>query len=370
MSLDNLREKIDEIDKNIAYWLEKRFETVSEITEIKRRTETPVFNAGREREVVQKALKNTKNDAYKPYIAETFEAMMSISRKMQSTGLKVKNIPAKKITVQGKTAAYCGIKGSYGEEALNQYFINITGIPMATFGDVAKSVAQGEADYGVLPVENSSAGAVTTVEDLLLENNVYITGETVLPVVHHLLGVPGASEEDIKAVCSHPQAIEQCRHFIQEKGYAIMLSDNTAFAARDVAKGGDKCIAAIASARAAKLYNLEILRRNIQTSADNYTRFIVIENKLKHTGDKISIVCVLPHRPGSLYNLLELFAKRGLNLLKLLARPIYKSPWHYRFHIDLGGGIQDENVRIALEEAKSLCEDMKITGCYFSGGTL
>lgn len=370
MSLDNLREKIDEIDKNIAYWLEKRFETVSEITKIKRKTGAPVFHAGREKEVVQKALLNTKNEAFLPYVADTFEAIMAVSRKMQSAELNSNDVSAKRQTAAEETAAYCGIEGSYAEEALTGYFKSITGIPKATFDEVTKSVAQGEAVYGILPVENSSAGAVTAVEDLLFENDVYITGETVLPVVHHLLGVPGARQEDIKTVCSHPQAIEQCRHFIQEKGYAVALSDNTAFAARDVANAKDKSVAAIASGRAAKLYNLEILRKNIQTSADNYTRFTIIENNLKNTGDKISIVCVLPHRPGSLYNLLELFAKRGLNLLKLLARPIYKSPWHYRFHIDLGGGIQDENVRIALEEAKKLCEDMKITGCYFAGGTL
>lgn len=371
MSLEDLRQTIDEIDKNIAKLLEKRFETVARIGEEKKKTGAPVFNSGREKEVIQNALAQLKDDTYRQFVTEAFEALMAVSRGMQAQAISLDlEQPVKKKEGQGKTAAYCGIAGSYAEEALTAYFKDITQHPENSFEAVAQSVEQGRSDYGLLPIENSSAGPVTAVEDLLTDHDVFITGEVVLPVTHHLLGVPAAREEDIKKVVSHPQAIEQCRRFINERGYEVELSGNTAFAARQVAQSADKTLAAIASARAGEIYGLQTIKDNIQTSADNYTRFVVIEKQLKNEGDKISVVCVIPHKPGSLYTLLSIFAKRGLNLLKLLARPILQSPWHYRFHIDLSGNLQNENVRLALDEARSLCETMKITGCYASGGTL
>lgn len=371
MSLEDLRQKIDEIDKNIAYWLEKRFQTVAEIAEDKIKTGVPVLNSGREKEVIKKALSYIMEDTYKQSVADSFTALMAVSRKMQSQSIHkgTKQAVLKKEGM-GKTAAYCGIEGSYAEEALTGYFENIAAQPKNTFEEVAQSVAQGLSDYGLLPIENSSAGAVTAVEDLLTEYDVFITGEVVLPVSHHLLGVAGAKEEDIKKVISHPQAIEQCRQFIQEHDYEAVLSGNTAFAAREVAKLGDPSVAAIASKRAGAICHLHTIKENIQTSPDNYTRFVIIEKKLKDEGDKISIVCVIPHRPGALHTLLSIFAKHNLNLLKLLARPIMQSPWHYRFHIDISGNLRDENVRQALGDARALCETMKIIGCYPAGGTL
>jgi chorismate mutase/prephenate dehydratase len=371
MGLDDLRQKIDEIDKNIAYWLEKRFQTVAEVAEEKKKSGVPVLNSSREKEVIQNALSHLKEDTYKQNVAQSFEALMAVSRRMQAQAISLDvEQPVEKTAGGGKTAAYCGIEGSYAEEALSGYFDDVDQQPKNSFEDVAQSVALGLSDYGLLPVENSSAGPVTAVEDLLADTDIYITGEVVLPVSHLLLGVPGAREEDIKKVVSHPQAIEQCRRFISERGYEVELSGNTAFAARQVAQSGDKTLAAIASQRAGEIYGLQTIRENIQTSADNYTRFVVIENKPKETGDKISLVCVIPHQPGSLYTLLSIFAKHQLNLLKLLSRPLLQSPWHYRFHIDLAGNFREENVRLALEEARRLCETMKITGCYYAGGTL
>lgn len=370
MDLEQLRREIDDIDKNLVAWLEKRLTAVMAVAEVKGKTGTPVLNEARERAVLQKAAGHLKNTAFAPYVEELFRAMMAQSRRMQEEKLALGHVPQPKQTADGKTVAYCGIPGSYAEEALINYFGGAETLSLDTFEEVARCVEEGRADYGILPVENSSAGAVTQVEDLLLDREVFITGETVLTVAHHLLGVPGATEEGIRKVVSHPQAIEQSMRYIRDRGLAIALAGNTAFAARDVAQGGDQTVAAIGSERAAQMYGLSILRRNIQTSPVNSTRFIVIERRPSEAGDKLGLICIIPNTPGSLYGLLEIFAKQGLNLIKLLARPIPESPWRYRFHIDISGNLRDESVRTALKQAEALCDRMKVTGSYVSGGAL
>jgi chorismate mutase/prephenate dehydratase len=370
MDLTELRREIDEIDKELTELLEKRMAVAEKVALYKLRSGKPVLDSGREKEVLEKASGAVQSERYKPYILDILSAVMAESRSMQEMLMDVPNAMGEQ-KAAGGAVAYCGIPGSYAEEAAICYFGGEARLlEQNTFEDVVKSVLTGQAAYGLLPVENSSSGAVAQVEDILYQNDVFITGEWILPVKQHLLGVSGAAEADIRTVTSHPQGIEQCQRYIAEHGFAVRLSGNTAFAARDVAKEGDRSVAAIASERAAAIYNLDILKRNIQTSVDNYTRFVVIENALKEEGDKISIVSVIPHKAGSLYTLLSVFAGHGLNLLKLLARPIAESAWHYRFHFDVSGSLRDENVRAAIEEAKKLCDSFKITGCYKAAGRL
>jgi len=365
MKLSDLRQEIDEIDAQLTKLLEKRIAIAEKVAVHKQKSGKAVLDAGREQEVLQKAAAAVQNEGYRQYVLDILSAVMAQSRSIQEKLLLAHAREAGKSAGANGIAAYCGIPGSYAEEAALGYFGEGAAFsPQNTFGDVVKSVLSGQAAYGLLPVENSSSGSVTAVEDLLYQNDVFITGEWILPVSHHLLGVPGASEADIKTVCSHPQGIEQCARFIAERGLSVRLSGNTAFAARDVAAEADRTVAAIASGRAASIYHLDILKANIQTSADNYTRFVIVEPALREDGDKISVVCVLPHKPGSLYKLLSVFAGHGLNLLKLLARPIPESAWHYRFHFDVSGSLEDKNVMDTLKEAGALCDAFKVTGCY------
>ena len=267
--------------------------------------------------------------------------------------------------------AYLGIPGSFSYQATCMYFKDqIKPLSQKSFDDIFEQLDSKDVDFGVLPVENSSVGMITQVFDLLNRYDAKIQGELFLRVEHNLLSIPGARIEHIKKIYSHPQAIQQCANFLDQSTtwQAIPFFD-TAKSAKWVKEQGDKTLAAIGSAQAAKLYGLNILSNDIQDNSSNYTRFVIIgrQNQIKANYNKISLNLTLSHTAGSLYKVVEQFAKNNLNMLSIKSRPIASRPFEYMFYIDIEGNLQDHSVKAAIANMERYCSNFKILGNYIAG---
>lgn len=267
--------------------------------------------------------------------------------------------------------AYQGIPGSFSYQAARLYFGNsIEFVSKSSFDDVFEFLDRGDVDWGILPVENSSVGMISRVFDLLYQYNLNIRGELYLEVQHNILGLPGAQLKDIEEVYSHPQAIEQCNKFLGEHpNWKVIPFFDTAKSAKWVKEQGVPKFAAIASTEAAELYGLDVISSRIQDNSSNYTRFIVIakEDRVDCDCNKISLNISLSHTPGSLYRVVEQFAKNDLNMLSIKSRPIVTKPFEYMFYIDFEGNLKDDNVRNAIEGIRCHCSSFKILGNYKAG---
>ena len=231
------------------------------------------------------------------------------------------------------------------------------------------AIDEGSADFAVLPIENSTAGIVSEIYDLLVEFENYIVGEQIIRIEHCLLGVPGTQETEIRTVFSHPQSLMQSARYLAGKDWKQISMPNNAFAAQKVAEDGDKGQAAIASAYAGKVYGLEVLQRGVNQAEDNSTRFIIVTNQkiFEKNADKVSICFELPHTSGSLYHMLSHFIYNNLNMTKIESRPIEDRKWEYRFFIDFEGNLADSAVKNALRGLRDEARNMKILGNYVSG---
>ncbi len=251
----------------------------------------------------------------------------------------------------GAQVAFQGERGAYGEEAIVAYFgAQAIPLPKKSFAEVTNAVAMGEADAGLLPIENSQAGSINEVYDLLRTSHLFVTGEICRPINHCLLCLPGQTLHQIKRVLSHPQALAQCDAYLRALDVEIVAAYDTAGSAKLIREQELHGVAAIASARAAELYQLEILAHGIQTVRDNYTRFIVLERQPSEVPDQAKTMLMLAttHTPGALYRVLGEFATRNINLLKLESRPSREKPWEYIFYLDIEGSPQQEAVAQAL----------------------
>ncbi|WP_459846290.1 prephenate dehydratase [Fusibacter bizertensis] len=266
------------------------------------------------------------------------------------------------------SAGYQGVKGAYSEEALLTYFGEHTlAQHFDTFEGVFKAVSDGLIQYGVVPVENSSTGDIKDVYDLLIAYDLKVVGEQYLQIKHHLLGLPGSVTGDIQKVYSHIQGIEQCGSFLStHPAITPVAYSNTAKSAALVAQTGDKSIAAIGSRRAADIYNLAILKENIQDNVTNSTRFLVIakDHEPKPEADRLSLVFSLPHKAGALYHALEKFAKHDVNLLRIISRPIKNKPWFYFFFVDVAGNLEAPEIATAIDEVRAMSEYFAVLGNY------
>lgn len=260
-----------------------------------------------------------------------------------------------------------GVSGSFSEQALFNYFPNdIEAIALSQFEDVFIELDKKNIDYGVLPIENSSTGAISDVYDLLNQYDCYIAGETYVKVVHNLLGVSGATISDIEEVYSHPQAFEQSKSYLKDYNWKLIPYYNTAKSAEYVMEQDNKSIAAIGSYKAAELYGLDIIAENINCNQFNTTRFIIISKSLKVNSscNKISVVLSTKHEAGALYSALEHFASNKINLLKIESRPVKHTPWEYYFYIDFEGNINKEEMKKAIKQMESDCHHFKLLGNY------
>ncbi|MCT4661765.1 MAG: prephenate dehydratase [Tissierellales bacterium] len=262
-----------------------------------------------------------------------------------------------------------GVEGSYSEAALRGFFggYNYEKNAYSSFGELIDSIINGDIDYGVLPVENSSTGAVTEIYDLLNKKKLQIIGEHYLKINHQLMVKQGESINDIKRVYSHPQAISQCREYLSKNpNWEIIAYTNTAKSAQKVSRSSEIGVAAIGGIRAAELYDLDVLESGINDCNCNTTRFIIVTRcgEVVKAGDKMSLILTIPHRPGCLYELIGCFANEGINMLKIESRPIKDQPWEYYFYIDIEGNQNDENMQRALKSAEDCSHSLKILGNY------
>lgn len=374
MDLLQLRDEIDVIDKQIVELYEKRVNICKQVAEYKIENGKKVFDRVREEEKIRKVKALTTSDFTSRAVEELFEQIMSVSRKLQYQILaehgSIGRLPFMGVDSldDGKVrVVFQGAEGAYSQAAMVQYFGDkIQSFHVNTFRDAMSAIEEGSADFAVLPIENSTAGIISEVYDLLVEFENYIVGEQIIKIEHCLLGVPGSTMEDIKTVYSHPQSLMQSARFLSEHNWKQISMQNNAFAAQKVVKDGDKTQAAIASAYAGEIYGLDVLKKGVNQSDTNSTRFIIVTNQKVFLKDakKISICFEIPHESGSLYHMLSHFIYNNLNLCKIESRPIEERNWEYRFFVDFEGNLADGAVKNALRGLRDEARNMKILGNY------
>ena len=376
VDLQDLRNEIDSIDRQMTELFEKRMEISRKVAEYKISTGKKVFDKEREKKVIEKAKDMTHNDFNRHGIEELFQQIMAISRKRQYQLLTKNGVEndikdykmVDALPLTGVNVVFQGVEGAYSYAAMRAYFSDaINSYHVKTFRDAMEEVASGKADYAVLPIENSTEGIVTDIYDLLTEYQLYIVGEQGMKVEHVLLGIPGTSLEEIKTVYSHPQALAQCKKYLESHSdWKTVKTENTAGAAKKIHEELDRTQAAIASRAAGELYGLKILAENICYNGQNATRFVIVSKKPIYVKDahKISIFFELHHESGTLYNMLSHIIYNGLNMTKIESRPITGKNWQYRFFVDFEGNLKDSAVKNALRGIEAEADRMRILGNY------
>ena len=348
--LEDYRVEIDKIDREITQLLEKRMNVAKAISKYKMENNMQIFHPDREKMVIEKNKGYLENKEYEELVESFYDNLMYLSRLVQQKEIYPENKIYTKPYKNDRENLVVGYQGVAG-----------------SFEEVFKAVESGEIEYGILPVENSSTGGIGTVEDLLKEYNLYIVGEECIKISQNLVGIKGATVDDIKEVYSHPQGFEQSTKFFDKhKNYNLIPYSNTAISAKLVSDLKDKSKAAIASERAAKLYDLKIIKKDVNDLKNNYTRFIVIGRDLEcdETCDKVSILFSVEDTSGGLYNLIRDIKEFGLNMSKIESRPNRNNPWNYIFFVDFDGNLFDENIKQAVNVIARNSKYFKLLGCY------
>ena len=374
MDLGDLRKQIDSVDEQIVSLYEERMDICKHVAEVKIETGKKVFDREREKEKIARVKSLPHNDFNRTGIGELFEQIMSMSRKLQYQLLAEKGsmgrlpfIGVDSLVDDRVRVVFQGAEGAYSQAAMHQYFgEEVNSFHVDTFRDACCAIEEGSADFAVLPIENSTAGIVNEIYDLLVEFENYIVGEQIIRIEHCLLGVPGTRMEDIRTVFSHPQSLMQSARFLAEHDWKQISLPNNAFAARKVAQEGDCTQAAIASEYAGKVYGLEVLKKPVNQSETNSTRFIIITNQkiFRKDAKKVSICFEIAHESGSLYHMLSHFIYNNLNMTKIESRPIEGRNWEYRFFVDFDGNLADSAVKNALRGLRDEAQNMRILGNY------
>jgi chorismate mutase/prephenate dehydratase len=374
--LKDIRDTIDKIDDEIISLLEKRLSIVCDVAEYKIANHMPVLDRKRELEKIEKLSRLINDEFSRQCLKELFLQIMSMSRKKQyqllhQTNWELEKDPFQEVEklVHGTIkVVFQGVAGAYSQMAMHTYFgTEIQSEGVASWRDAMEAVSQGQADFAVLPIENSSAGIVSENYDLLVEYNNYIVGEQTIAIEHALLGLPEADISQITTVYSHPQALMQCVDFLDEyKRWQRIRMTNTAVAAEKVKADGDKTQAAIANPITAQLYGLKVLKTAINYSESNSTRFIICSaRKIRRKGaKKISICFEVPHESGTLYQMLSHMIFNNLNMNKIESRPIKDKSFEYRFFVDFEGSLLDGAVKNALIGLNEEALNLKILGNY------
>lgn len=348
--LNTFREKIDKIDAEILESINKRTNIVLQIRKTKEKNRIKPHSPEREREILERLKKLNAG----PF---PNEALIAIYREIFSASLALE---------QPLKAAYLGPSATFTHLASQRQFgSSAEYVPKNTIKAVFEAVARGNANYGVVPIENSTEGMVNYTLDMFIDSDLKIAAEIMLEISHNLLSKTGKMS-DIKKIYSYPQATAQCRDWLEQNlpGISVIEETSTAAAARHASK--DSSSAAIASELAATLYNLKFVKKGIEDFKDNYTRFLVIAKDFPPiTGkDKTSIMFSIKDKPGALYSILQPFAKHGINLTKIESRPSKRKAWEYIFFVDTEGHIDDKNVKKAIDEVKKECLYLKVLGSY------
>lgn len=374
--LSKIRSKINEIDNQIVKLWKERMEACLDVARYKKENNLPVLDAKRERELLNR-IGDMAGEELEVYSRVLYDTIMNVSRSYQHKYLDrngevtakiksaVENTP--NIFPQKAMVACQGVEGAYSGLACEKLFKYPTMAYFKTWHDVVNAVEKGLCKYGVLPIENSTAGSVNGVYDLMAEHNFYIVKSFRLKINHCLLGNQGATLDRIKEVFSHEQAINQCSNFLRKHSdIKVTVCENTAVAAKMVMESGRTDVAAISSENCRDLYGMTVISDGVQNKNNNYTRFICISKELEiYPGaDKTSFVLTLPHCPGSLYHTLARFYALGINVLKLESRPMQNKDFEFMFYFDMSASVYDEAFYEILEQLNDECERFHYLGSY------
>ena len=352
--LEEARRIINEVDSQMAELFVKRMAAVKLVYEHKSEYGLPILDPKREDAVIEKNSALVDDEVVKEYYIDYLKHLMSVSRAYQyrmQSGLKV---------------AYSGVEGAFAHIAAGRIFPEGKRISYSDFKAAYDSVLRGECDVAVLPIENSFAGEVGQTIDLIFSGSLFINGIYELEIHQNLLGIPGATVEDIKKVTSHPQALSQCHDYIKMRGFQTEESNNTALAAKTVAEANDVTLGAIASVETAEIYGLKVIEANINKSSENTTRFAVISKVKAQTPALTSTVLMftVKHEAGSLANAIGIIGKYGYNMTALRSRPMKKHSWQYYFYVEIDGSVDTENGKKMIGELSKVCDKLKAAGTF------
>jgi len=348
------RKIINEVDSQMAELFVKRMKAAEMVFEYKKEFGLPILDQKRENAVIEKNTSLIKDDVIKEYYIDYIKNLMSISRAYQyrmQSGLKV---------------AYSGVEGAFAHIAAGRIFPDSNRVSCRDFKSAYSAVVNGECDVAVLPIENSYAGEVGQTIDLIFSGELFINGIYELEIHQNLLGVSGATVNDIKKVTSHPQALSQCHDYIKLRGFDTEEANNTAIAAKSVAETNDKSLGAIASTETAEIYGLKVLEANINKSGENTTRFAVL-SKVRASSPTLSssvLMFTVKNEAGSLANALSIIGKYGYNMTALRSRPLKKHSWQYYFYIEIDGTTDTDKGKEMLSELNGECDELKVAGTF------
>lgn len=386
--LEDLRGEIDGIDRQLVELFERRMDVTARVGRYKAARGLPVLDPAREREVLAKKAASVRDPALRTDVTLLYETIMGLSRRQQHAlaGTDAADpgfaryaaaLENEREPVREPRVVYQGEPGAYSEMAALDFFGAGTACAgLAQFEDVFLALRDGRADYGVVPIENNTTGAIRQIYDLLSRYDFYMVGETAVRVAHCLMAPEGATLNTITHVYSHEQGLFQSEQFLnRHPAWHRVPSPDTAGSARYVSETGDITKAAICSRRAAELYGLKILAEDVNYNGENTTRFVVISPKMERRGrcDKVSTVFTLPHQAGALHTVLTIFAVHGLNILRLESRPMPGRSWEYMFFLEFAGDLRGEGMDGVVHELSQLTADFRVFGNFpsnLSGGEL
>ncbi len=376
MDLKEARDSIDRIDRELVDLFCRRMEVNADIARYKKENGLPLTDPERERQKLV-AVTDQAGETFRSYTAALFNQLFDLSKAYQAQLTRdraplcamIEEAMAKtpEIFPEFAPVACHGVEGAYSQLACEKLFSVPDILYFKSFEGVFNAIEKGMCRYGVLPIENSTAGSVNAVYDLMMRHRFYIVRSIRLKVDHCLLAAPGVALKDVKEIVSHEQALSQCAGFLRSLGdVKLTAMENTAAAARYAATSGRKDVAALSSRNCAALYGLSCLRDSVQDQRGNFTRFICIsrEPEIYPGADKTSIMAVTPHKPGSLYKLLSRFFSLGINLTKLESRPLPDREFEFMFYFDLEKPIRAPQMIGLLGELEELCERFEYLGSY------
>lgn len=351
--LTQARDIIGQVDKEIAQLFEKRMVAVKAVAEHKMENGLSVFDSSREEYLIKKNSSYIEDETLREYYINFQKSTMEISKRYQRRILEGMNI------------AYSGVEGAYAYIAADKIFPDGNKISYKDFAAAYEAVENGECDCAVIPLENSNAGEVGQVIDLIFSGSLYVNNIYSLAVHHNLVALPGTKIEDVKTVISHQQALDQCHDFLRDNDFSQKSFVNTARAAQFVSQSQDRTIAAIASKETAKIYGLEVLKENINQSEENTTRFAVLSRTMHQSeNDHSIIVFTVPDKAGSLAHAINVIGNHGFNMRCIKSRAMKDLMWTYYFYVELGGNLQSKRGKYMLDELSDCCEKLKFIGTF------
>ena len=374
--LSDYRVQVDEVDNEIVELFQRRMEIAEEIGRYKREHDLPVLDRARERAKLTEMASRVPEEL-QDNVSVLFQLIMEASRTRQYQITDRDNETVKAIESalastpdlfpQHAFVACQGVEGAYSQIAADRMFKRPSISYFETFDGVFRAVESGFCKYGIVPVENSTAGSVNQVYDLMMQHDFHIVRSVRLKVDHNLLAKPGVKLEDVKDIYSHQQAISQCQTFLSGlEGVQVHVCDNTAMAAKMVAESDRTDVAALSSRSCAELYDLNFLARNVQDKGNNYTRFVCITKGLEifPGADRTSLMLIVDHTPGSLYKVLSRFYSLDINIIKLESRPIPDRDFEFMFYFDLESQVNAPEFRTLLASLSDVCEEYRYLGSY------